>query len=64
MPLDYILETRLILNSYPYNMSDDVIDKWSFWKFQDKINRINTKNRKAESNADSINVTNTMNLLK
>lgn len=55
MPLNYLLESRISLNSAPYHISDDTIDGWPFWKFQDKINRINQRNKKAaQGSADTI----------
>ncbi len=53
MPLNYLLRNRLLLNGHPYNINDDAIGKWEFWRFQNTIDEIN-KMKEERDNRDSI----------
>jgi len=46
MPLDYILDNKLIFYKAPYNLSDSTIDNWSFYLWQMNIEKINKMNNK------------------
>lgn len=44
MPLDYFLNNKLVFYSAPYNLTDETMDNWEFWKWQMNIEKINKKN--------------------
>ncbi len=57
----YLLRNKKVLYQYPYNLSDDTIDNWPFWKFQTMIDLINEEGKDA---LNSINPHTTENSLK
>jgi hypothetical protein len=61
MPLPYLLRNRIILNGHPYNINDEAMGKWEFWRFQVTIDDINKIKEEKEDN-DSINALTTTQL--
>ncbi len=63
MPLNYILETKISMYGHPLYLNDETINGWSFWKFIMNIDIINSRNKKSEDVANTINSNSTYNLL-
>ena len=51
MPLEHILNNKLNLYKYPFNLTDETIDKWEFWKWQMYIEKINKSNKDKKSDS-------------
>lgn len=62
MPLEHILNNKLVLYKHPYNLTDQTIDEWSFWKWQLNIEKINKSNDKSENIIDDNMMKNILNI--
>jgi len=42
MPLNYILKNKILMYKQPWNLTDETINKWPYWLFEENIKIINS----------------------
>lgn len=62
MPLSHILNNKLVLYKKPYNLTDQTIDEWEFWKWQWNIENINKSNQTDDQVIDENLMKNILNI--
>jgi len=49
MPLNNILKNKILMYRDPWNLSDETINKWPYWLFEENIKIINSLNEEGDS---------------